>query len=226
MSQNVLIVAAHPDDEVLGCAGAAAKHAAAGDKVFLQILAEGSASRFSNSLDALDSVMALRASAHKAAKVMGISDLELLRFPDNQMDTVPQLDVNKAVEIAVDRWKPTIVYTHHAYDLNVDHRIVHEAVLTACRPLPSQSVREIYCFEVASSTEWQMPGPWAFTPQMHVDISAHWETKRAALECYESEMRPWPHARSMQAVEHLARIRGANVGCAAAEAFMVARLLR
>jgi LmbE family N-acetylglucosaminyl deacetylase len=226
VSQNVLIVAAHPDDEVLGCAGVAAKHAAAGDKVFLQILAEGSASRFSNSLDALESVMALRSSAHRAAKVMGATDLELLRFPDNQMDTVPQLDVNKAVELAVDRWKPTVVYTHHAYDLNVDHRIVHEAVLTACRPLPTQTVREIYCFEVASSTEWQMPGPGAFTPQMHVDISAYWEIKKAALACYESEMRPWPHPRSMEGLEYLARIRGAAVGCSAAEAFMVARLLR
>jgi LmbE family N-acetylglucosaminyl deacetylase len=92
--------------------------------------------------------------------------------------------------------------------------------------LPTQTVREIYCFEVASSTEWQMPGLGAFTPQMHVDISAYWEIKKAALACYESEMRPWPHPRSMEGLEYLARIRGAAVGCSAAEAFMVARLLR
>lgn len=226
MSETVLIVAAHPDDEILGCAGAAAKHVAAGDKVFLQILAEGSASRFDNSTEALESILALRASAHDAAKVVGVSDLELLRFPDNKMDTVAQLDVNRAVELAVDRWKPTVVYTHHAYDLNVDHRIVHEAVMTACRPMPTQSVRQIFCFEVSSSTEWQMPGLGSFTPQVFVDISAHWETKKAALACYASEMRPWPHVRSMEAVEHMARLRGASVGCAAAEAFMVARLLR
>lgn len=219
-------MAAHPDDEVLGCGGVAARHAAAGDKVFLQILAEGSASRFGNSLDAIDSVMALRKSATDAAKIMGVSDLELLRFPDNKMDTMAQLDVNRAVELAIDRWKPTTVYTHHAYDLNVDNRVVHEAVMTACRPMPAQVVRQILCFEVASSTEWQTPGVGSFTPQLFIDISDYWETKKAAMACYASEMRPWPHVRSMEALEHQARLRGASVGCAAAEAFMVARILR
>lgn len=225
MSDTVLVVAAHPDDEVLGCGGTIAKHVASGDRVYLQILAEGSASRFNNSVDAEESILALRKSATNAANILGVSDLELLRFPDNRMDSVPQLDVNRAVELAVERWQPTVVYTHHAFDLNVDHRITHEAVLTACRPMPRQTVKRILTFEVASSTEWQSPGVGPFTPQWHVDISAHWDTKRAALEAYASEMRAWPHVRSYEAVEYLARLRGAAVGCAAAEAYMVARVV-
>lgn len=226
MSEIVLVVAAHPDDEVLGCGGTMAKHAANGDQVYIQILAEGSASRFNNAMDAEESILALRAMAKNAAQIVGARDIELIRFPDNQMDTIPQLDINRAVEAAVWRWRPTVVYTHHAFDLNVDHRATHEAVMTACRPLPSQTVKRILTFEVPSSTDWQTPTIGPFLPQWFEDISAHWETKLAALKAYDSEMRPWPHVRSYPALEHLARLRGATVGCDAAEAFGVARVVR
>ena len=120
--------------------------------------------------------------------------------------------------------RPDIVYTHHGGDLNVDHRIAHQAVLTAGRPLPGSAVRAIYAFESCSSTEWSSPamGP-PFVPQRFVAIDAWFERKLAALTCYAEELRPFPHARSLEAVAALARLRGAAAGLGLAEGFMVIR---
>jgi len=142
------------------------------------------------------------------------------------MDSGDLLDVVKVVEESVMRLRPSLVLTHHSRDLNVDHRVVHQAVLTACRPLPDQPVRELLFFEVASSTEWGSPrGPDAFAPNCFYDIDRYLERKAAALREYASEMREFPHARSIEAIEHLARWRGASVGRRAAEAFEVGRSL-
>ena len=137
-----------------------------------------------------------------------------------------RLDLIKRIEECVESHQPECVYVHHAGDVNVDHRRLHEAVVTACRPMPGNVVRRLLSFEVASSTEWQPPGSAsAFQPNWFVDISAQWERKREALAVYVSEMRDWPHARSLKAVEHLARWRGAQVGVEAAEAFCLLRQL-
>ena len=142
------------------------------------------------------------------------------------MDSFDRLDLIKRIEECIDLYKPEVVYVHHAGDVNVDHRRLHEAVVTACRPTPGHPVRRILSFEVASSTEWQPPGSAsAFQPNWFVDISDHWQKKLEALKAYSSEMRPWPHARSLEAVEHLARWRGAQVGVEAAEAFCLLRQL-
>ena len=110
--------------------------------------------------------------------------------------------------------------------MNVDHRVIHDAVLAACRPQPNALVRELYFFEVASSTEWQVPGSGrSFVPSVFVDISGTLKKKLRALEAYKSEMRPWPHARSVKSLDHLARWRGATIGVEAAEAFMLGRLI-
>ena len=117
---------------------------------------------------------------------------------------------------------PEVVYTHHAGDLNVDHRIVHQATVTACRPLPGSPVRALYAFETVSSTEWQTAGE-SFRPQRCVDIEPFLGRKLRALDAYQAEMRPFPHARSHEAVEALARVRGAAAGLRAAECFVVVR---
>ena len=146
--------------------------------------------------------------------------------PDNRLDSLHRLDIIKRIEERVDRHQPECVYIHHAGDVNIDHRRLHEAVVTACRPMPGHVVRRLLSFEVASSTEWQPPGSAsAFQPNWFVDISAQWERKREALIIYANEMRTWPHARSLKAVEHLARWRGAQVGVEAAEAFCLLRQL-
>lgn len=224
----ILIVAAHPDDEVLGCGGTIARHADAGERVYILVVAEGATSRLADRsrAEAGLELSQLAAAAHAAAEILGAAGLELLDLPDNRLDGCDRLDLIKIIEQRVERYRPHTVYTHHAGDVNIDHRRLHEAVVTACRPTPGQPVRRLLSFEVASSTEWQPPGSApAFQPNWFVDISAQWPRKRAALVAYGSEMRPWPHARSLEALEHLARWRGAQVGVEAAEAFCLLRQL-
>ena len=228
MSESILVVAAHPDDEVLGCAGTIARHADAGDQVQVLIVAEGATSRQQQRDREQVGVelSALAQAAHKAGAILGAAGVELLDLPDNRLDSLDRLDVIKQIEERINRYEPQVVYVHHAGDVNVDHRRLHEAVVTACRPTPGHVVKRLLSFEVASSTEWQPPGSApAFQPNWFVDISDQWERKREALMAYSSEMRDWPHARSLEALKHLARWRGAQVGVEAAEAFCLLRQL-
>jgi N-acetylglucosamine malate deacetylase 1 len=224
--EPVLVVVAHPDDEVLGCGGTIARHVESGDEVHILIVAEGATSRDKRRQPGKrrSELLSLAAAARQAAGLLGAQPPRLAGFPDNRLDSVDLLDLVKAVTVSIDAVKPRIVYTHHASDLNVDHRLVNEATVTACRPLPNSAVRAIYAFETVSSTGWSDPHAFApFRPTRFVDISAFMDLKRRACECYETEMRPFPHARSMEAVEALARWRGTTVGRAAAEAFEVIR---
>lgn len=225
---RVLVVAAHPDDEVLGCGGTIARHAEAGNEVQVLIAAEGATSRQQqrNRMQVAEELSVLALAAQKAGSLLGAVGVELLDLPDNRLDSIDRLDLIKLVEERINLHQPDVVYVHHAGDVNVDHRRLHEAVVTACRPTPGHPVRRLLSYEVASSTEWQPPGSAAaFQPNWFVDISEQWQRKRKALEAYASEMRPWPHARSLEAVEHLARWRGAQVGAEAAEGFCLLRQL-
>jgi len=222
---RVLVVAAHPDDEILGCGGVMARHSAAGDEVRVLIVAEGATSRDGNDgNDGKAEVAKLQAAARAAAKVVGAAEVRFLGLPDNRLDGLQLLDVVQALEAVIAELQPHTVYTHHGGDLNLDHRIVHQAVLTACRPLPGQTVRALYAFEVASSSEWgsQATGG-GFAPDTFIDVAATIEAKLQALRCYDLEMRDFPHARSYDAVRAQATLRGASVGCTAAEAFMLIR---
>lgn len=225
---QILVVAAHPDDEVLGCGGTIARHAHSGDQVHVLVVAEGSTSRQQerDRASVRDELSALAKAAQTAGSILGAAGVELLDLPDNRLDSLDRLDLIKRIEDSVARHQPDCVYVHHAGDVNVDHRRLHEAVVTACRPTPAHVVKRLLSFEVASSTEWQPPGSApVFQPNWFVDISDQWERKREALVAYSSEMRDWPHARSLEAVEHLARWRGAQVGVEAAEAFCLLRQL-
>lgn len=221
MTQVILVIAAHADDEALGCSGTMARHAAAGDEVHVVFLTDGVGARGHGQDRAAES---RRAAANEAARILGARPPIFLDFPDNQLDTVPLLEVTRSIEAIADTLRPEIVYSHHAGDLNVDHRICQQAVLTAFRAFPEQSVRAIHGFEVCSSTEWAFAsaGP-AFVPTRYVDISAFLEIKLAALDAYATEMRDFPHIRSAKAVGALAVWRGACVGCDAAEAFTTIR---
>ena len=218
----VLVVAAHPDDEVLGCGGTIARHAGEGDAVTIVILADGETARGS----AMPTATRKR-SAEQAAAALGARPPRLLDLPDNRLDTVALLDIVQLIEAVVVELKPRIVYTHHGADLNLDHALAHRAVLTACRPLPGSTVEAIHCFEVPSSSEWA-PGQQVppFQPNHFVDISAFEKQKAAALDCYRSELRPFPHPRSPEAIQALGRWRGATCGVALAEAFETVRVVR
>lgn len=226
MSQAILILAAHPDDEVLGCGGAIAKLADQGAIVHVAFLADGVFSRAGDVVVRQEELHVRRVAAQKACDILGVRSVSFGDFPDNRMDTVALLDIIKAVEALIAEKQPETVFTHHAGDVNIDHRRIHEAVVTACRPQHGHPVKTLLCFEVPSSTEWQLPcSAPVFAPNWFVDISDTLERKLAALDAYAAELRDWPHPRSRQAVEHLAHWRGAIVGVDAAEAFILGRQL-
>jgi LmbE family N-acetylglucosaminyl deacetylase len=226
---TVLVIAAHPDDEVLGCGGSIGRHARQGDDVHVTIMAEGITSRddIRDRSSRKDELSQLAEAAHRANDLLGVSSLDMQAFPDNRMDTVARLDLIKRVETLIEDHSPDVVYTHHSGDVNVDHRRLHEAVVTACRPMPDRfRVTRVLFFEVSSSTEWQPPGSApAFVPNWFVDITDSMAAKIDALNAYASEMRTWPHARSVEAVQALAHYRGATIGASAAEAFVLGRQL-
>ncbi|HSS98214.1 MAG TPA: PIG-L deacetylase family protein [Terriglobales bacterium] len=225
---KVLVVAAHPDDEVLGCGGTMARLSQEGHDVYIAILGEGITSRHAQRSEAdQQQLAALHRHAKLAAKRVGAKDLFLYKLPDNRLDTVPLLEVIKLVEELVEKLKPEVIYTHHPGDLNVDHGVVNRAVMTATRPITGQCVREIYAFEVPSSTEWafQHLQP-SFRPNVFMDVSGRVETKIEALACYDSEFRSFPHPRSPEALRAIASRWGSVVGCQAAEAFELLRSIR
>lgn len=221
--KTVLVVAAHADDEVLGCGGTIVRHVAGGDRVFVVFLADGISSRSGADHDDLAS---RNAAAEHARKILGIYENYYLHLPDNRLDSLPLIEVIQPLESLIDKLQPQIIYTHHHGDLNVDHRIAHQAVLTACRPTPISSVQAIYAFEVMSSTEWANPAQGVFIPNYYVDISKQLDVKIDALSAYQMEMRGVPHSRSIEHIVHLAHHRGHSVGMHAAEAFSVVRMLR
>lgn len=222
----VLVIAAHPDDESLGCGATIARLADEGVDLHIAFLADGVGARGTEATSISTERGARRTAANDACGILGARPPHFGDLPDNRLDTVPLLDIVQQVGALVEHHRPDTVFTHHTGDLNIDHRRVHQAVVTACRPQPRHPVRRLLFFEVPSSTEWQMPGSGAsFQPNVFVDINNTLERKLNALRAYEHEMRPWPHARSIEAVEHLARWRGAAAGMAAAEAFMLGREL-
>lgn len=223
----VLVVAAHPDDEVLGCGGTIAKLAVAGAKVHIMIIGEGITSRRADSgVSVAEEVANLAEASKRAAGVLGAASVRAEGLPDNRLDGLELLDIVKRIEGVFRELRPATVFTQHHGDLNIDHRIVHEATLVACRPNAAHTVRTLFTYEVPSSTE-AAPATQqtVFLPNWYVDITATLETKLAALEMYPMELRPWPHTRSLEAVKFLARWRGASCGVEAAEAFQLLRHL-
>lgn len=224
----ILVIAAHPDDEVLGCGGTIAKHAQSGDEVYCLILGEGVTSRYSQRGEAKEEELKqIRSEAEQAAKILGIKEVFFRDFPDNRFDTVPLLEIVKAIEQVKEELKPDVIYTHHQGDLNIDHQITFRAVLTACRPMKNETVKEIYCFEIPSSTEWSSPDAQNyFMPNVFVDITETLDNKIEALKAYQGEVREYPHPRSPEALRAIAMKWGSTVGCEAAEAFELIRSIR
>jgi LmbE family N-acetylglucosaminyl deacetylase len=218
---NVLVLAAHPDDEVLGCGGTIARLSSEGHKVTIAILGQGAASRFpKGSTEAISEISVLRERSREAGRILGAAEVLHYDLPDNRFDSVGLLDVVKLIEDIGRRTGPDEVFTQHGGDLNVDHQITFRATMTAFRPLPDTRVRNLYSYEVASSTEWSFGNfAPAFIPDTFVDISEFLDKKLEALTAYREELRLPPHPRSIEGVSAQAGDRGARVGVGAAEAF-------
>jgi len=225
---TVLVIAAHPDDEVLGCGGTIANLSREGHDVYIAILGEGITSRYENR-DSADQklVEILKGQCKEVAKLLSAKEIFLYGMPDNRFDTIPLLDIVKIIEELIERLQPQVIYTHHGGDLNIDHVITNRAVLTATRPIKGQSVLEVYAFEIPSSTEWSFqhfePN---FRPNVFVDISNTIDTKIKALYCYDTEIRAFPHPRSLDGIRITAKRWGTVVGREAVEAFELIRMIR
>lgn len=225
MAERVLAVFAHPDDETLACGGTLAKHVAAGDVVSVAVVTDGVSSR----TDAFDAARNVRALAFASAmKTVGAGTwyqgMRGAEAFDNRLDRLALLDIAQWIEMCVAAAQPTIVYTHHRGDLNIDHQIVAEAALVATRPQPGGSVKAVYAGEVLSSTEWAFDG--SFVPNLFVNMTPFMPKKLEAMKCYSEELRDWPHPRSEQGVIGLAMARGMAAGARFAEAFQVIREIR
>ena len=214
--RTVLVVVAHPDDEILGCGGTLCKLIAEGARVYIVYLSEGVNSRAASSALSRIDRLASRDAVVERLRVSGVYQFDL---PDNSFDSVPFLGIVQLLEEVILQTKPSLIFTHFRHDLNIDHRLAFNAVLTAVRPQAGTSVKGIYSFEVPSSTEWAFNANDNFSPNYFVDISNFMEEKKSLLALYRAEMRDYPHPRSFENVESLARVRGATIGLIFAEGF-------
>ncbi len=223
MNKTILAIVAHPDDEVIGCGGTLAKHKADNDNIHIIYMTDGVSARVNAEVNdaSCRNVMANKVGAYLNAKQY------YFNYPDNKMDEVALIDIVQSIESLLTTISPDIIYTHHVGDLNIDHQIVHRAVITANRPQPRSKVATIYTFEVNSSTEWAIrSNSNLFTPTSFINITEHLDDKRALLGIYSEEMRPYPHSRSIEAIFALATVRGTSIGVNYAEAFMLIRELK
>lgn len=216
---KVLVIAPHPDDEVLGCGGTLAKHAKTGDDVYLCIATRAYTPDWSEKF-----IKNREKEVSKVNKILGIKKTHFLDFPTVKLDTIPQKELNDAISKVVNKVGPDTVYIPHRGDVNKDHRIVFEMTMVALRPKPSSTAKRVLSYETLSETEWAVPSKEdAFIPNVYVDISDTLKTKLSAMSAYKSELKDYPHPRSIGGISALAKKRGTEVGLKAAEAFMLMR---
>lgn len=235
---KILVIAAHPDDEVLGMGGTIKKLTKNGNDVKIVIMATGISSRRSSNYknstkyevdDQIlkkinEQIFRLRKDAKNSSTILGVRDIQFESFPDNEMDIVSNLQITKKIEEIIQSYKPDVVYTHSQFDINIDHRALYFATITATRPKKNQNVKEVLCFEVPSSTEWYFPS--AFSPNVFVDISEEIQFKLRALKAYKNELQEFPHPRSLEAISAIGKRWGSVSGFKNAEAFYLVRKLQ
>jgi LmbE family N-acetylglucosaminyl deacetylase len=212
--RTILAIAAHPDDEVLGCGGTLALHVDAGDRVVVLIACEGESLRYGpGAVNQADDI-------RRAGEILGVKQVRTLGFADQKLDTMNLVDIITPLEKVIDEARPDIVYCQYGGDINRDHYMLFQAALVATRPI-AKFLRGVYAFETASSTEWAYPR--TFVPDTWIDISATLERKLDAMACYRSEVREYPHPRSLESLRHRAAYWGNHVALEAAEVFMTVR---
>lgn len=213
--QKILVIAAHPDDEVLGCGGTLRKYADRGAEITVCMVTESYTPEWSE-----EYIRIKKIEIRKSNKILGITNTVFLEFPAAKLDTIPQKELNGKIADVVTQIRPDTLYIPHRGDIHKDHQLVHEAALVAARPIPGQTISRIFAYETLSETEWGLVPFW---PNCYEGISSTLERKIEAMRAYQTELREFPHSRSTVVLEALAKKRGSEVGVEAAEAFMLVR---
>jgi LmbE family N-acetylglucosaminyl deacetylase len=218
---KILVIAPHPDDEVLGCGGIMKKYADLGHSVYVLVVTRGTPRLYSD-----DKIENVRKEALTAHRILGVTETRFLDFHAPELDVTAVADVARAVAEVIRDWGIEELYLPHRGDIHKDHAAVFQAGLVAARPVGNYTVKRIYCYETLSETEWAPPfGDDAFIPTHFVDIAGSMEAKKEAMACFHSQVRPFPSTRSLETIETLAMFRGATVGFFRAEAFMTIRTI-
>ena len=221
---KILVVAAHPDDEVYGMGGTIAKLASEGHEVHVLIVTDGSTTQYAGRSDLEEILKRKRNETLDAAQILGVSKVHFGSLPDMKLDTVSHVEVNRTIEQVISAIQPEVVYTHFYADVNLDHQMVYRSTLVAVRPVPGQCVKELYCYYVPSSTEWSPQlANTAFLPNVRVDISDYSSIKERALLAYKTEIREYPHPRSARYVQEMDYSCGLQWGIGNSENFMLLR---
>jgi len=220
-NETILIIVSHTDDETLAMGGTIAKHINSGDKVYAISMTDGLSARN----NATNSEIRERFNAsEKAAEILGFKWIKKGNFPDNQIDSIPLINIIKFIEEVKSQINPSIIYTHSSADLNIDHQLVSKAVLTSFRPQLNETWKEIRLFEIPSSTDYGHRAVTnIFTPNLYINIEETWELKLKALKSYDAEMKVYPNSRSYIGLENLSKYRGNQVGLKFAESFEILR---
>lgn len=216
---KVLVIAPHADDEVLGVGGTIAKHIHEGHEVYVCVITTGHPSMFPQ--EVLDK---LRNEVIKAHKFLGVKQTYFLNLPAVMLSEVPKHEVNKKTNEVIDELKPDVVFIPHFGDMHLDHYIVSQAAMVGVRPIKDHSILEVYSYETLSETEWNIPHVTnAFIPNTYIDITGYLDKKKKAMEYFTTQLTEFPHPRSIEAIESLAKLRGSTIGVKAAEAFCLVR---
>ena len=224
---RVLVIAAHPDDEVLGMGGTISKYISMGAEVAILIVTDGSTSQYRNAPNLEEIIYEKRSETYKCASILGVNKVFWGNLPDMKLDVTAHVEINQVIEEVINEFCPTVVYTHFYGDVNKDHRMIYESTLVACRPVSDQCVKQLFLYSVPSSTEWSAQETKSvFMPNYYVDISGEFaEKKYQAMECYKAELREYPHPRSIQHLRISDTVEGNRVGLLSAESFMLIRAI-
>ena len=225
MKDKILVIAAHPDDEVLGMGGTIAKYASKGYEIGLLIVTDGSTSQYKDSPHLNEIIEKKKCETNNCAAILGINQIFYGGLPDMKLDSIPHIEINSVIENVIKEFRPSIVFTHFYGDVNKDHRMVYESTIVACRPVLNQYVKKLFLYSVPSSTEWnELTTSDVFIPNWFEDINGLYaEKKYSGLNCYKTELREYPHTRSVDYLRLADKVEGNKVGLLIAESFILLR---
>jgi N-acetylglucosamine malate deacetylase 1 len=221
MNHNILVIAPHPDDEILGCGGTIKRFSSKGDKIYILIATRGKPEMYSE-----ERIIKVREEAIQAHKILGVTETRFLNFPAPDLDLISLAEISEAISSVITEFEIDTLFLPHRGDIHNDHKAVFDAGLVASRPVNNYMVTRVYSYETLSETEWAAPFcSETFIPTYFINISDFFSYKLEAMQCYKSQLREFPNPRSVKSIEALANLRGGTIGVYYAEAFFAIRVI-